>query len=508
MLAASALVGCLDNSGNDPPSGVLNFPNAMATKTLDEAAGPRFLYVANSNFDLRFNSATLQSYDLEVANDAIDTLCTPVLPPPGCRGPIPAACVTDPNGAACMAITEPVHDGCALVRTGSRQASLPAGVLRVCEVGPADPNAPGGLLVDEVRIGSFADGMALSTDRARLYVAVRSDSDVTRIDLDDTGRLDCIGGGFETRNEECTDAYRRSDRSVASSRDLELPPDPVAIAVGSLADFPGHDAAEGDWIVMAHRAGSMSFFVDPRTGPEVALLDVLDGFPTSISVLAREPDSGLLWGPSAVGGQMARAGIVPTEQPEDPGADDEGFLFNAGALTSPSLPVGSAGDVRDVVFDPRPGVDRAYVVSRAPSGLLIANRTPAVDRLLVPALEVIDEVRLGSGPSRIAIAELATSSGPRMFGFVSCFDSRNVYIVDLDLAEVVAVSQEFSGPFEIEIDPVRRRFYVIDFRTSVVRIVDLDPLLACLDGTASPDAECAPSLAGLIGVPDAAEELE
>ncbi|MBK6580959.1 MAG: hypothetical protein IPG17_33360 [Sandaracinaceae bacterium] len=95
---------------------------------------------------------------------------------------------------------------------------------------------------------------------------------------------------------------------------------------------------------------------------------------------------------------------------------------------------------------------------------------------------------------------MATLHG-REFAFVSCFDSRDVYVVDLLTREVAAVMRGMSGPFEFEIDAVRERVYVADFRTSVIRVVDLAPMLACLDEPGMIDRECAPELLGLVGRP-------
>jgi hypothetical protein len=487
---------------------VLNFPIASTTLTVDPAEGPRYLFVASSNFDLRYNSSTLQSYDLAVTNAKLDELCNDVVVPESCRGPVPTACLNDPNSTECQAITEPAHTTCALVPRGSPQFELPTGVLRVCAVGPDDAHpsdAP--LLVDEVRIGSFANGMELSPDQRRLYLPVRSDADLTRVDINTSGQMDC-GGGFGT-TDECDDAFRVSDRQVADGRDLSLPADPVAISVGPLSDFPGHTADEGTYIVMAHRQGQASLFIDPMPAdPAVSLLDVLTGFPIGTATLVREPDTGLFWGSSATSGVIGRIGVA-LDASFTPDEVLETFLFDGGALVVPNIGSKGAPDFRDVAFDPRPGNRTAYVLSRVPPALVFTDRDVDFGPLLAPGLLPERIVRVGSGPSRIALEEVETSSGPRMLAFVSCFDSRDIHVVDVDLGQLVGVVREMSGPFEIEVDTVRKRLYVIDFRTSVIRIVDLEPMLECLGGTvAGSSQECSPKLVGLIGVPNAAEDLQ
>jgi hypothetical protein len=390
----------------------------------------------------------------------------------------------------------------------SNQLDLPAGVIRVCGVGPdADHPSEAPLLVDEVRIGSFASGLELSPDQSRLYLPIRSDADITRVDIDTAGLMDC-GGGFGT-TEKCIDAFRVSNRDVASSRDVELPPDPVALAVRPLSDFPGHTATEGDYIVMAHRQGQASLFIaPPDAGPELDLIDVLPGFPIGIPTLVREPDSGLFWGGSASSGLIGRIGVV-LDETFGPDEISESYLFDGGSLRVANLGSGSQADFRDVTFDPRPGNRAAYVLSRIPPALVITDRDVALGPMLVQSLLPDQIIRVGSGPSRIALAEVQTSSGPRMLAFVSCFDSRDIHVIDVDLGQLAGVVREMSGPFEIEVDAVRNRLYVVDFRTSVIRIVDLAPMLECLDSSVPGSSqECSPTLVGLIGVPDAAQELE
>ena len=57
------------------------------------------------------------------------------------------------------------------------------------------------------------------------------------------------------------------------------------------------------------------------------------------------------------------------------------------------------------------------------------------------------------------------------------------------------------------IDEPRRLMYVADFSTSVLRVADLRPLVACLEGGSTGPEECAPQLLGLVGLPQPVSEL-
>ena len=60
------LAGCLDSKGIDPPTDRFFFPTGMA-----RTAGGRYLLVANSNFDLKYNAGTVVAVDLARVDAAI-----------------------------------------------------------------------------------------------------------------------------------------------------------------------------------------------------------------------------------------------------------------------------------------------------------------------------------------------------------------------------------------------------------------------------------------------------
>src|SRR5215510_13195671 len=126
-LLMSAAWGCnLDNPGDEPPKGLLYLPTGLLLSAPDPDVAPKFLYVVNSNFDLRYNSGSLQAFDL----DELDRKVT------DCDKPSPD-----------------------------------------CEIDPED------ILADEVLIPSLASYVAPSSGFVRLYIATRTDTNITFVDV-------------------------------------------------------------------------------------------------------------------------------------------------------------------------------------------------------------------------------------------------------------------------------------------------------------------------------------
>jgi hypothetical protein len=78
VAASFVLAACnLDNPGTTQPEGVLTYPIALAFSSstvstrLGPGEAPRYLYVANTNVDVRYNGASVQSYDLQALEDKL-----------------------------------------------------------------------------------------------------------------------------------------------------------------------------------------------------------------------------------------------------------------------------------------------------------------------------------------------------------------------------------------------------------------------------------------------------
>ena len=344
--------GCT-NAGEGPPAARLNFPIAVAISPDGSQ-----LYVANSNFDLRYNAGSLQSYNLETLNNSL----------PDCTG-LPRA-----RRQECGVI--PIED--------TDPGDLPDTIV---------PTA--GLLTGEVLIGSYADGLVISPRGDRLYLPIRSDANLTFVDVDG-GQLFCGGNG----RHECSSEFRRGVDEGATLRGIELPADPVGVAVGALSDL-GIDTGDddGDYILMAHRGGRVSLFLDEPTPSSSAppagadkprLVHTLSGFPAELIDLTVDPTTGLAWVTNSGDAVVSRAGMAI-----DPTDRERSFLFDAGSLAVRDVDTGSANvaDSRVIRFDPRPDVRRAYVLSRLPRALLSVDVGASETRV-----ELASVVPVGVGP--------------------------------------------------------------------------------------------------------------
>jgi hypothetical protein len=122
-------------------------------------------------------------------------------------------------------------------------------------------------------------------------------------------------------------------------------------------------------------------------------------------------------------------------------------------------------------------------------------------------LNMVGQVPTCRDPSRIQVAEVPARGGTVLLAFVSCFLSRSVQVIDADQLQGITILTNISGAFEFVIDGPRRLMYIADFSTSVLRVADLRPLVACLDGGAAGPEECSPQLLGLVGLPQPVSEL-
>lgn len=465
----SALAGCdIENAGDVPPLGGLYFPNALALSA-PNAGESRFLFVTSSNFDLRFNAGSLHAFSLDALEQEIADCDR--------RGLLGAQCVI------------------------SSQA----------------------VLADEVEIPTFSTSVAVAPDGKRVFVGSRTRDGLTIIDVDpdaDDAALEgndpvasSLLGCGNTAAREC-EHVTGEGRDATTGATLRFPKDPSDIVTGPLEDLTGEDPGDGaQYIAVAHQGGAVSLFVDqePVGGGDLepALVSALGGLGVAPTGIARDPVSGVFY-VSRVGNGLLRVGVaVAPDSSGDVPHDVRLALFSGGPLP---IDGASLSNLRAIGFVPQspsadmsdPGLGNArageaLIVANSPSALALTRLSPnasghaRVDRL----------TEIGSGGSRITIGSI----GGRAIAAVSCLDSREIYIVDIASMQVSAVVPNLSGPHGIAIDDARERLYVTDFRSSVVRVVDLSPLTEA--GSVSEDGVLRPvRIIATLGTPRVVQELQ
>jgi hypothetical protein len=532
LMSGMVSTGCVNKTGYELPTGLMSFPIAIALSPDEDADGkPKYLYVTSSNFALQYNSGNVQAYDLEKLVDGILTGCvlTWVSTDPDCTGDcscdpltevhcvpirpgVKNSClqegfVGDVNGPECECEPAPDDDTCTAI-PADRCSVVPAGLLfRQPAQAAIKFVKVEGLLTGEVKIGSFSDGLAVSTSGRRLYLPVRSDANITWIDVDEQGQLYC--GQELGVDQECRGKYRDGAGVLVNPENyVNFPPDPVAVYVGDLAaDFapPGEEddpAFNGDYVLVAHREGSASLLIDqvPPSGDDSGnekrprLAAGIDGLAPEQVTITYQPRAKRAWIPSSLSNNVARVGIGIDGDPA------QSSLFNAGTLFVTGLDRGTNN--RDIVFDPRPDKNLAYIVSNSPEALVVARSEVAGINL-----NMVGQITTCRDPSRVQIAEIPARGGTALLAFVSCFLSRDVSVIDTDLFQGISTLTNISGAFEFVIDGPRLLMYVADFSTSVLRVADLRPLVLCLEGASDAPQECSPRLLGLVGFPQPVSEL-
>jgi hypothetical protein len=115
--------------------------------------------------------------------------------------------------------------------------------------------------------------------------------------------------------------------------------------------------------------------------------------------------------------------------------------------------------------------DRALIVSQQPSALLVADINQA--RNAPGHAQVQATAVVGPGATRVVVGDF----GGQPLAVVGSFASREISVIELSTMLARAVVPNLSGPFALALDEPRKLLYVDDFRSSVIRIIDLAPVL-------------------------------
>lgn len=398
------------------------------------------LIVLNQNFDLKYNSGTLQSYDLDQLG-------------------APADCE-----ASTLQQCQVRRDG----NEGDTKEALCDGVVPSCccffNPVPASTQL----------VSSYSTDLEFSTTLERLYVAKRTQAALAFVGYDRES------GTFQTEQGQAGEV---PSGPIDGSDDMAFGFEPERLLVGRFEDIDedvslpaGYDGA--DYILVGHTSGQLTLMVQRRAaGGE------LQGPPVPISSLgpAANFDARRNLGVLSLGVDTSGtpSGGDPVHKVYVAGPEsvlERVFLIDGeGAGAPPQLAFGGqlsligrseAGDNRDFAFD---GDGRVYILSENDRSVQVGE----VDPTELGGARYLGATPLdrGSAPARMTFAEIME----RDYLFISSFDGRQLWILDVLSQNIVAVLRGFSGPFETVVEPDADfpRMYVADWRSSVVRVVDL-----------------------------------
>lgn len=468
VVGAMAAAGCgIGESGIAPPANRIFFPTGM----LVDPTG-NWLYVVNSNADLRYNAGTLVALDLrKAAEDRMQGVGAPHCPVTHHQPRL-----SDPERFCCRDV-------------------LDDRILDCDERGYIDANA-------SVRIGSFGGEMTSQAylrgaeSVLRLFVAVRAEPSITFIDV--TGRdgrlqLRCTGdrtGGDQASYATCEDEWKV--KGVTDDRGRRLQEEPQSLVVDSALGilYVGHLGGVERGI-FAVRGVSVIDICAPQSLEPPRVVSVLaNAFPggrgagvTSLTLANPGDPMGTLFATSQGSFEVSELAVR--------GGSVAACTSDAtAAITARDLTLVPGRRFLSTAFSPHGedlrGLDlRGFVLSPDGRWAYILHRNTG--RFDPAALAIIDRRPDERGdPLNIPTAVLEVCPGPtelRMHDagrghqlFVTCFEGGQIYVIDPSVPSVTAIIEAGNGPTALAFSPADPTIaFVAGFADNDVAVIDLAP---------------------------------
>lgn len=299
-----------------------------------------------------------------------------------------------------------------------------------------------------VTIGSFGGEAALSADGRHLWVTVRGDNSVVRLDVSEDGRtLSCRGG-----------------RDGLPCRVSGLSGDPYSVHVETYqAELEEGGTTRIDLVTIAHvqsvNITALSIKNEDMSTVASSTVELTSGG----SAIAVHPRTGRYY--SAGRFETAVRVFLPVIGIEG----DVAAIYSLGnvALGNPT----GVYDARDIAFTS--DGDQAFVSARNPHSVLLVDTSPS-DRQSGQGSrdEWVGQVDLISEPEGMAMVP----EGDVEFLYVAEFGADVVTIIDPITQTIVGRFPVGNGPTEMVFDQTRhQRLYVTLFNESAVAVVDIDP---------------------------------
>jgi hypothetical protein len=506
LLACASAPACgLNQAGVDPLPNTIAYP---ASAVLDDNDDAHWLFVTNSNADLRYNSGTLIALNLDrAAADRVPETtggCPVVNYDNPLQSKLDFCCrdALDPNLVNCDerqyvgGDADDQGNGSYNVRIGS----FAAGMVRqdpACPTDPAlipnpehatDSTKPKYLPCDlckDYNLGKTVDD--------RLLIGVRGDTSLTYVDIQSRGPnvpplMKCVGlptaaqapGGFVACDADhrviTATSGLASPQTDNSPVAIPLPDEPYALAIDKKDGllFIGHLSGN---TTRPYTGGFSLFDIAPRA----KMGDAMDAPLDRPRFIAPFPSP---FGANSVGSVGVTA-LTPTETegdgtvyassryvPQVAGLGTTAQCPVEGDAATPSAPVREIAAFPNGVFynPPLAGTEtrgiqfvdgNAFVLQRSPPALIrFENQYTPTDIL-----------ETCSSPT--FLDQYDSGVGPRLF--VTCFADGEIYVYDPSVPRLVKTFPVGRGPSGLVFDRSRKVAYVVGFGDNNISVVDLAP---------------------------------
>ncbi len=475
----AAAIGCgLNQEGIGPPNNQIFFPGAIRVDPINE----RWLYVVNSNSDLRYNDGTLVAVDLALAEQDRTTdgawgncpsanyiyESTSPASPPRAPGLISGYCCWDTLDRNILNCDERNY-----IRSAVRIGSFGSAI----EVQPVAP----------------ASASSLGPSQSRLFVGVRGNASITWADVSrPTDPNDATPPAFSCADAsgfvECNTVHRVTEEPNGQHADPApvLPDEPYALAVDPSEAHP--------LLYVGHLRGGFLSAISLLETPPTIIGSFGSIFPgdvngsmgvTSLTVKDYGLNTGRVYATSRF---LPRAGAffavsIDSASATPPPNDDSSssvFLANAGDVFVSPL---AGAEVRGIQVIP--GINRTYLLQRTPPALVgfdtLGGQNVATDVMEMCQGPTFLHMSPPYVPSDSSTGASDTGTDKRLF--VTCFEAGEVYVVDPYTPQIISIIEVGRGPAGLTFgcknppcDPAGPdRAYVVGFGANNVSVIDLAP---------------------------------
>lgn len=459
----AAAIGCgLSQEGIAPPNNAIFYPGAIR---VDPNNG-QWLYVVNSNSDLRYNDGTLVAVDL----DAVQADRELSGAWGNCPGPNYVYPSSSPPGYCCW-------------------DTLDRNVLN-CDERKYVKSA--------VKIGSFGSAIDIQPvspvgGKSRLFMGVRGNASITWTDADLSSGVpafDCAGGPESDGFIECDTSHRVTDEPNLDNANPKplLPDEPYALAIDAPAPDPDPMLTDKQPLLfVGHLRGGFLSTIDLTQTPPALIGSFGTIFPgdvngslgvTSLTVTQSGVNTGHIYATSRF---LPRAGaFIPISDRgnEVNPAPGPVFLANAGDVFASPLVGAEARGIQVI-----PGINRTYLLQRSPPALVgfdtLGGQNVAADVIEMCQGPTFLQMSPPFRPTSVLTGATDTDTDKTLF--VSCFEAGEVYVVDPYTPQIISIIEVGRGPaglaFSCEDPPTCRtapqRAYVVGFGANNVSVIDL-----------------------------------